>query len=118
MFSCPSTKNIIETDNAKFIEKIQNSGSQLHKNFIYKEEHIVIPITVIPNDEVVVPLQDENTVVSLQDTYTVHPEVDPTDEVESKNSQSQVPRRLIRERRSVIANNYIVIFKSMSLTHG
>jgi len=37
MFYCPSTKNIIEMDNVKFIEKIQNSGSQLHKNFTFEE---------------------------------------------------------------------------------
>jgi len=33
--------------------------------FIFKEEHIVIPMIIIPNDKVVVPLQDENTVASL-----------------------------------------------------
>jgi len=32
-FYCPSTKNI-KTDKAKFSEKIQNSRSQLHKDFI------------------------------------------------------------------------------------
>jgi len=37
-FYCPSTKNIIERDNAKFIEDIQNSGSQLHKDFTFEEE--------------------------------------------------------------------------------
>ena len=37
-FYCPSTKNIIETDNAKFIEDIQNSESQLHKDFIFEEK--------------------------------------------------------------------------------
>ena len=48
-------------------------------------------MTIISNDKVVVPLQDENTVVSLQGTYTVHPEVDSADKVEPENSQSQVP---------------------------
>jgi len=51
--------------------------------------------------------QDENTVGSLQGTYTVYPEVDPADEVEPENSQLQVPRRSTRERRSVIANDYL-----------
>jgi len=36
-FYCPSTKNIKGTNNAKFIEKIQNSGSQLHKDFTFEE---------------------------------------------------------------------------------
>ena len=40
-FYCPSTKNI-KTDNTKFIEKIQNNGSQLHKDFIFEEEQIVM----------------------------------------------------------------------------
>ena len=40
---------------------------------------------IVPNDKVVVPLQDENTVASLQDTYTVHPEVDHAGEVETEN---------------------------------
>ena len=51
---CPSNKNIIETDNANFIEDIQNSDSQLHKNFIFEEEHIVIPMIIVPNDEVII----------------------------------------------------------------
>ena len=46
-----------------FFEDIQNSESQLYKNFTFEEEHIVIPMTTIPNDEVVVPLQNENTVI-------------------------------------------------------
>ena len=65
---------------------------------------------IVPNDEVIVPLQYENIVVPIQGTNTVHPEVDLTDEVEPENSQSQVPRRSIRERRSAIANDYIVYF--------
>jgi len=65
-------------------------------------------MTIVPNDKVVVPLQDENTVASLQDTYTVHPEVDHAGEVETENSQPQVPRRSTRKRRSVITNDYIV----------
>ena len=43
-------------------------------------------MTTVPNDEVVVPLQHENTVVPLQGTYTVHPELDSADEVKPKNS--------------------------------
>ena len=52
-------------DNAKFIEEIQNSGSQLHKDFIFEEEQIVIRMTTVPNDEVVIQPQHENTVVPL-----------------------------------------------------
>ena len=50
-------------------------------------------MTTVPNNEVDVSLQNENTIVPLQGTYTVHPEVDPADKVEPKNSQPQVPRR-------------------------
>jgi len=95
-------------DNAKFIEDIQNGESQLQKDFIFEEEQIVIPMTTVPNDEVVVPHQNENTVAPFQGTYTVHPEVDFADEVESENSQPQMPRRPTRERRSAITNDYIV----------
>jgi len=91
-----------------FFEDIQNSGSQLYKNFIFEEEYIIIPMTTFSNDEVAVSLQDENTVVPLQDTDTVHPEVNPSDEVDPENSQPQAPRRLTRERRSAITNDYIV----------
>ena len=69
---------------------------------------MLYPWQIVPNDKVVVPLQDENTVVSLQDTYTVHPEVYHADEVEPENSQLQVLRRSTREKRSIIANDYIV----------
>ena len=50
----------------------------------------------------------KNTVASLQDIYTVHPEVDHAGEVEPENSQPQVPRRSTRKRRSIITNDYIV----------
>jgi len=69
-------------DNAAFFEDIQNSGSQLYKDFTFEEEHIVIPMTIVPNDKIVAPFQDENTVVPLQGTDTVHPKVDPTDKGE------------------------------------
>jgi len=51
-------------DNAKHIEDIQNTGRQLHKNFTF-EEQIVILMTTVPNDEVVVSLQNENTIIPL-----------------------------------------------------
>ena len=46
-------------------------------------------MTTVPNDEVVVLLQHENTIVPLQGTDIVHPEVDSADKVEPKNSQPQ-----------------------------
>ena len=73
-----------------------------------EEEQIVIPMTTVPYDEVVVLPQHENIVVPLQGTNIVHSEVDPADEVEPENPQPQVPRRSTRERRSAIANDYIV----------
>jgi len=65
-------------------------------------------MTTVPNDEVIVPLQYENTVVPLQGTYAVHLEVEPANMVEPENLQPQVPRRSTKERRSAITNNYIV----------
>jgi len=65
----------------------------------------------VPNNEVIVPLQYEKIVIHLQGIYTVHLEVDSPDEIEPENSQPQVPRRPIRERRSAIANDYIVYLK-------
>jgi len=38
-------------------------------------------MTTVPNNEVIIPLQNKNTVVRLQGTNTVHPEIDPMDEV-------------------------------------
>ena len=73
-------------------------------------------MTTVSNDEVVVSLQNENIVVLLQGTDTIHPKVDPVDEVKSENSQPQVPRRSIRGRRSVIANDYIVYLQEHELT--
>jgi len=105
-------------DNAEFIEDIQNSGSQLHKYFTFKKEQIVILMITIQNDKVVVLLQHENTVVPLQGTYTVHPEVDSADDVEPENSQSQVLRRSTRKRRSTIANEYIVYLQEHEFDIG
>ena len=66
---------------------IQNSESQLYKDFTFEKEYIVIPMTTVPNDEAVVALQNENTVIPLQGKDIVHSEVDPADEVEPENSQ-------------------------------
>jgi len=65
-------------------------------------------MTTVSNNEVVIPFQYENTVVPLQGIYTVHPIIDPADEVAPENSQPQVPRRSVRKRRSTIANDCIV----------
>ena len=43
-------------------------------------------MTTVPNDEEVVPLQNESTIVPLQGIDIVHPEVDPADEVKPENS--------------------------------
>jgi len=43
----------------------------LHLTF--KEEQIVIPMTTVPNDEVLMLPQHKNAVVPLQGTYIVHP---------------------------------------------
>ena len=44
----------------------------------------------------------------MKGTYIVHPEVDPADEVELENSHPQLLKGSTRERRSAIANDYIV----------
>ena len=73
-------------------------------------------MTIIPNHKVVVPLQDKNTVVPLQGADTVYSEIDPTDEIELENSQPQVPKRSTRERKSTIANDYIVYLQEHEFT--
>jgi len=72
-FYCFSNKNIRRIMLKFFFE---NSGSQLHKDFIFEEEQIVIPMTIVSNNEIFVPIQYENTVVHFQGIYTVHTEVD------------------------------------------
>ena len=42
-FYCPSTKNIIEMDNTKFIEEIPNSESQLHKILYLRKNKLLYP---------------------------------------------------------------------------
>ena len=86
MFYRPSTQNIIETDNVKFIEDIQKSESYLHNDSTFEEEQIVISMANVKNDEVIVSLQHENTIIPLQCTYTAHPEVDSADKIELENS--------------------------------
>ena len=75
-------------------------------------------MTTVLNDEVVVPSQHENTVVPVQGTNIVHPEVDHADKVEPKNSQPQVPRRSNRERRSAVTNDYIVYLQEHEFDIG
>jgi len=75
-------------------------------------------LTTVSNDDVVIPLQYENTVVPLQGTYTVHLEVNHADEVESENFQLQVPRRSTRERRPIISNDYIVYIQEHEFDIG
>ena len=66
-FYCPSTKNIIETDNAKlFFLRIFRTVRVNYIRISHEEEHIVILMTTIPNDEVLAPLQNENIVVPFK----------------------------------------------------
>ena len=48
-------------------------------------------MTIILKNEVVVTLQNKNTVVPLYSTDTVYPKVDSAGEVEPESSQPQVP---------------------------
>ena len=50
---------------------------------------MLYPWQIVPNDKVVVPLQNENTVAPLQGIDTVHPEVDLSDEIEPKIFQNK-----------------------------
>jgi len=84
-FYCPSNKSIRRIM-LNFFEDIQNSGSQLYKDFIFEEEKIIIPMTIVPNNEVVVLHQHKNIFVPLQGIYAVHLKVDPAEEIEPENS--------------------------------
>jgi len=41
--------------------------SNIYKDFTFEDEHIVIPMATVPNDEVVILLQNENTVVPYKE---------------------------------------------------
>jgi len=121
MFYRPSTQNIIETDNVKFIEDIQKSESYLHNDSTFEEEQIVISMANVKNDEVIVSLQHESMFVHLQSTITVHPEVELNlvNEVKPEDPQTQVPpRRSTRERKSAIVNEYVVYLQEHELNIG
>ena len=75
-------------------------------------------MTPVQNDDAVVSLLHENTIVSLQGTYKVHLEIDFADKVGPENSQAQVPRRSTRERRSTITNDYIVYLQEYEFDTG
>lgn len=114
-FYCPSINTIIETDNVKFIEDVESSGSaQQPRNFEFEEEHIEFPMIHVDTDDVVTP-------VLVQDADANHQtilELSPTNTEEPQQTQLEVPRRSIRERRSAISSDYIVYLQEHEFDIG
>ena len=72
----------------------------------------------VPNDEIVVLFQYENTVVPLQDTYTVHSKVDSAAEVSLKILNHKFLDGSNRERKSATAHDYIAFLQEHEFDIG
>ncbi|KAK8948501.1 hypothetical protein KSP39_PZI005632 [Platanthera zijinensis] len=109
-FYCPSSKTIIETDNAKFLEDVDSSGRNSVRELTFEEEHVLIPVINVESGIVDAPLQD-TILVPLHGADTSHQNIElpPTDTLEPEHPPPQVPlRRSNRERRSAISDDYEV----------
>ncbi|KAH7834402.1 hypothetical protein Vadar_015602 [Vaccinium darrowii] len=114
-FYCPSTNTIIETDNAKFIEDVESSGSAQTRNFLFEEEQVEIPMIPIETIEVVTPV----LVQDADANHHIDHALPPTNTEEPQQTQVEVPlRRSNRERRSTIPNDYMVYLQEHEFDIG
>ena len=114
-FYCPSTNTIIETDNAKFIEDVESSGSAQRRNFLFEEEQVEIPMIPIETVEVVTPVLVQDADANHQTNH----ELPPTNTEEPQQTQVEVPlRRSNRERRSAIPDDYMVYLQEHEFDIG
>ncbi|PKU59784.1 Retrovirus-related Pol polyprotein from transposon TNT 1-94 [Dendrobium catenatum] len=118
-FYCPNhSMKIVKTENARFIENDESSGSIEPRNVEVKEVGVKISLPITSN-KVVIPIvekfdniQDEqmNDYTSQNEIVTNEPIIDEPQEI--------ALRRSTRVKRYVILNNYMVYFQESDFDLG
>ncbi|KAL8166106.1 hypothetical protein V2J09_007605 [Rumex salicifolius] len=114
IFYCPNhNTRIVETDNARFIENGQTSGSNVPRKVDIQEIHVKVPLSVVA-PEVVVPIVSSHPNDTMEQPNDVQiPQVEslvvePVT-IQEENSIPQEPlRRSTREKRSAIPDDYVL----------
>ena len=106
IFYCPThSTRIVETENTRFIENGETSGSEASQNVEIKEVRVQVPLTSASTSRIFVPYTVEPH--NNQEEQQINdPEVNNEPIVEQ--SQEIVLRRSQRERRSAISNDYVI----------
>ena len=113
-FYDPTTKSIFETENARFFEDVEFDRGDKDRDFDFEEEYVDIPTAVIEIDQA--PIHD---IVQEADPNQNNIQEPPVLEEQTLPPPELTPlRRSIRERRSVVPDDYIVFIQEHEFDIG
>ena len=113
----------METENAKFIEDVEYSGSLELRKIVFEEEYVIIPTTATEYDQVITFEIIDDANLENQDTHELPPihieEPASTHVEEQQQPQLEVPlKRSIRNRKSVISDDDIIYLQEHKFDMG
>ena len=110
-FYDPTTWSFFETGNAKFLEEVEFEGEDKSRDIVFEEEFISLPTVAIDDNQELIPdiVQEVNLEQDIVDPL-------PIQEEQTQFPQEPMPlRRSIREKRSVISDDYVVFLHDIKL---
>ncbi|KAA8544866.1 hypothetical protein F0562_019739 [Nyssa sinensis] len=106
-FYDPNTRSIFETENARFFEDVEFDRGDKGRDFVFEEEYVDIPTTVIDIDQAPIP-----DIVQEADPNQNNIQEPPVPEEQTLPPLEPMPlRRSTRERRSAVPDDYIVFLQ-------
>ncbi|KAA8531026.1 hypothetical protein F0562_005738 [Nyssa sinensis] len=106
-FYDPTTRSIFEMGNTRFFEDVEFDGGDKDRDFVFEEEYVDIPTTVIDIDQAPIP-----NIVQEADPNQNNIQEPPVLEEQTLPLPEPMPlRRSTRERKSAVPDDYIVFLQ-------
>ena len=119
-FYCPNhNTRIVETENARFIENGEVSGSETPRNVVIQEVRVQVPLPITSFKVVVLPIVEQfNNYQEQQMNDFITHNNDIIDELAIDEPQEIVLRKSQRQRKSTIFNDYVVYLQESEFDLG
>ena len=113
-FYDPNTTSIFETGNARFCEEVEFDGGDKDRDFVFEEEYVDIPTTIIDSDHAPIP-----SIVQEADPNQNNIQEPPVLEEQTLPPSEPTPlRRSTREMKSAVPDDYIVFLQEHEFDIG